>query len=201
MRLGILISGRGSNMAAVLDAIGAGRLSATCAVVISNVATAAGLDTARGHGVPTAVVNHRQFKRDRASFERAIDEILAAHAVDLVVLAGFMRVLSPLLVSRWPHKIVNIHPSLLPAFPGLHAHQQAINAGVKVSGCTVHFVDEDTDTGPIIAQAVVPVRQDDTEQTLAARTLVEEHRILPEVLDWIASGRVTLIDGRVVVDG
>ena len=201
MRLGILISGRGSNMGAVLDAIDTGRLRATCAVVISNNATAAGLETARRHGVTTAVVDHRQFKRDRASFESAIDEVLRAHAVDLVVLAGFMRVLSPLLVSRWSRKIVNIHPSLLPAFPGLHAHRQAVEAGVKVSGCTVHFVDEGTDTGPIIAQTVVPVRHDDTEDTLAARTLIEEHRVLPEVLDWIASGRVTLVEGRVVVDG
>ena len=196
VRLGILVSGRGSNMRALLSAIGADRVGAIAAVVVSNRVTAPALEYAAELGVPTAVVEHRRFNGDRAAFERALDETLSAHRVELVVLAGFMRVLSSFFVQRWSGRIVNIHPSLLPSFPGLHAHRQALQAGVKVSGCTVHFVDEGTDTGPIIAQATVPVLEGDTEDSLAARVLVEEHRLLPEAIALIAAGRVSIQEGR-----
>ena len=183
-------------MRALLSAIGADRVGAIAAVVVSNRVTAPALEYAAELGVPTAVVEHRRFNGDRAAFERALDETLSAHRVELVVLAGFMRVLSSFFVQRWSGRIVNIHPSLLPSFPGLHAHRQALQAGVKVSGCTVHFVDEGTDTGPIIAQATVPVLEGDTEDSLAARVLVEEHRLLPEAIALIAAGRVSIQEGR-----
>ena len=191
MKIGVLVSGRGTNLGALLAA------QLDVAVVISNTPDAGALGIARSAHVAAAVVDHRPFKGDRAAFEDALDSTLRRHGVELVVLAGFMRVLSPHFVRRWPQRIVNIHPSLLPAFPGAHAHRDALAAGVKVSGCTVHFVDEGTDTGPIIAQAVVPVREGDTEETLAARVLVEEHRILPEAVRRVAAGRVT-VEGRKV---
>ncbi len=189
-------------MRSLLSAIGAGRVDAEASLVVSNRATAPALEYAAELGVPTEVVEHRRFKGDRAAFERALDEILRTHRVELVVLAGFMRVLSSYFVQRWSGRIVNIHPSLLPSFPGLHAHRQALEAGVKVSGCTVHFVDEGTDTGPIIAQATVPVLEGDTEDSLAARVLVEEHRLLPEAIALIAAGRISIQEGRArVSDG
>lgn len=197
LRLGILVSGRGSNMRSILSAIEGRALSAEVAVVVSNRPDAPALAYATDRSIPTAVVDHRPFKRDRESFERALDEQLRAHRVDHVVLAGFMRLLSPFFVRRWVGRLVNIHPSLLPSFPGLHAHRQALDAGVRVSGCTVHFVDEGTDTGPIIAQATVPVLTGDTEDTLAARVLEQEHRLLPEALELIATGGLELVDGRV----
>ena len=191
LRVGILVSGRGSNMAAVLSAIEERRLPGVeVAVVVSNNSDAAALDLARARSLPTAVVNHTEFGKDREAFEARLDETLRAHGTELVVLAGFMRLLTPFFVARWRDRLVNIHPSLLPSFPGLHAQRQALAAGVKLAGCTVHFVDEGTDSGPIIAQSAVPVLLGDTEDSLAARILVEEHRLLPKVIGWIAAGRV-----------
>ena len=189
-RLGILVSGRGSNMRSVVSGIQDGSVNAETAVVISNKENAPALEFARNAGIPTVVIDHRPYGKDRQAFETVVNRALLDHKVDLVVLAGFMRILSPWFVGQWPLKIVNIHPSLLPAFPGIHAHQQAIDAGVKVAGCTVHFVDDGTDTGPIIAQATVPVYDNDTEDSLAVRVLVEEHRLLPQVIHQIATGQL-----------
>lgn len=195
MKVGVLVSGRGSNLGALLAA------GIDVAVVVSNVEGAGALGIATAAGVATAVIDHRAFQGERARFEDALGAVLREHGVELVVLAGFMRLLTPHFVRQWPGRIVNIHPSLLPAFPGAHAHRGALAAGVKVSGCTVHFVDEGTDTGPIIAQAAVPVLEGDTEETLAARVLAEEHRLLPEVVRLIASGRVTALGRKVTVHG
>lgn len=193
-RLGVLISGRGSNLQAILDAVADGRLDASVALVISNVSGAAGLARAKAAGAPTLVIDHREFPT-RAAFDGALVAALRAHAVDLVCLAGFMRLLSPGFVEAFPQAILNIHPSLLPAFPGLHAQRQALHHGVKVTGATVHLVDAHLDAGPIVLQAAVPVRDDDTEETLAARILVEEHRLYPEAIGevlrpgWVLEGR------------
>jgi phosphoribosylglycinamide formyltransferase 1 len=189
-RLGVLVSGRGSNMRSVVSGIQDGSVNAETAVVISNKENAPALEFARNAGIPTVVIDHRPYGKDRQAFETVVNRALLDHQVDLVVLAGFMRILSPWFVGQWPLKIVNIHPSLLPAFPGIHAHQQAIDAGVKVAGCTVHFVDDGTDTGPIIAQATVPVHDNDSEASLAARVLVEEHRLLPQVIHQIATAQL-----------
>jgi phosphoribosylglycinamide formyltransferase-1 len=190
----VLISGRGSNLQAILSAVADGRLAAAVGLVVSNVADAHGLEHARAAGVPTLVVPHGAFPT-RAAFDAALAAALRAHQVDLVCLAGFMRLLGAQFVEAFPDAVLNIHPSLLPAFPGLHAQRQALAHGVKVTGATVHFVDADLDAGPIVAQAVVAVRDDDTADTLAARILVEEHRLYPaaiaEVLDggWRIEGR------------
>jgi phosphoribosylglycinamide formyltransferase-1 len=193
-RLGVLISGRGSNLQAIIDAVAAGELDATLALVISNVAGAAGLERARSAGVPTLVVDHRDFPT-RAAFDGALVAALRAHDVALVCLAGFMRLLGPTFIDAFPRAILNIHPSLLPAFPGLHAQRQALRHGVKVSGATVHLVDAELDAGPIVLQATVPVRDDDTEESLAARILVEEHRIYPKAVARVLGG-AWRIDGR-----
>ncbi len=193
-RLGVLISGRGSNMQALLDAIAAGRLDATPAVVVSNRADAPGLAIARDAGVETLVVEHRGWK-DRAAYDARLADVLEEHGVSLVCLAGFMRIVGPALLERFPQRVLNIHPSLLPAFPGLDAQQQAFDHGVRITGATVHVVDEGLDAGPIVAQAAVPVLDDDTANSLAARILVEEHRLYPvavaRVLDggWRIEGR------------
>ncbi len=187
--LGVLVSGSGSNLQAILDAIARGALSADVRVVISNVATAAGLGRARAAGVPAVVVDHKSFA-DRATFDAKLVEVLRAHGVRVVVLAGFMRLVTPTLLDAFPHRVVNVHPALLPAFPGVHAQKQALDYGVKVTGCTVHFVDAGTDTGPVIAQATVPVLEGDDEESLRLRVLAEEHALLPRVLQWIAEGRV-----------
>jgi phosphoribosylglycinamide formyltransferase-1 len=197
LRVGVLVSGRGSNLTALLQAAYDNAINAEVVVVVSNKSTARALERAESFGVPTAVVDHRVYGNDRVAFERAVHRELLEKKVELVVLAGFMRVLSPYFVGKWPTRIVNIHPSLLPSFPGLHAHRKALAAGVKVAGCTVHYVDEGTDTGPIIAQAAVPVLIGDTEETLGARVLAEEHRLLSEVIHWIATGRVH-VKGRLV---
>ncbi len=204
MRVGVLVSGRGSNLRALAAAEG---VAYELAVVISNVEDAPALAFAQARGIPTAVVSHRGWPQDapggpRAAFERALTARLRDAGVEQVVLAGFMRVLSPEFVGAWPGRIVNIHPSLLPAFPGLHAQAQALAAGVRVAGCTVHLVDEGTDTGPILSQAAVPVRWDDTETTLSERILVQEHRLLPRVLDALARGQLQVQwgpEGRRVV--
>ena len=193
-RLGVLISGRGSNLQALIDAIAAGELDATLALVISNIPDAGGLQRARAAGVPTLVLDHRDFPT-RAAFDSALIAALRAHEVDVVCLAGFMRLLGPAFIEAFPNAVLNIHPSLLPAFPGLHAQRQALRHGVKVSGATVHLVDAELDAGPIILQATVPVRSNDTEDSLAARILVEEHRIYPKAVALLLSG-AWRIEGR-----
>ena len=188
-RVAILISGRGSNMAALIAAAKAADYAAKIALVIASRPDAAGLVIATSEGIPTATVTARSFA-DKASFEAAIDRELAEARIELICLAGFMRVLSAAFVERWHDRIINIHPSLLPAFPGVKAQSQALHHGVKVAGCTVHFVDAGLDSGAIIAQATVPVLDDDTEESLQARILVEEHRLLPAVVADLAAGRV-----------
>jgi phosphoribosylglycinamide formyltransferase-1 len=191
VNLGVLVSGSGTNLQAVLDAVAGGRLRATVAVVVSNVATAKALDRARGAGVPTVVIDHKAFG-SREAFDEAVVAELRARGVDCVVLAGFMRLVTPVLLGAFPHRVVNIHPALLPAFPGVHAQRQAVDYGVRVSGCTVHLVDAGMDTGPILAQATVPVLDDDDEGALRDRILAKEHELLPAVLQWIAEGKVTV---------
>jgi phosphoribosylglycinamide formyltransferase 1 len=193
-RVGILISGRGSNMAALVTAMREGRVPASPAVVISNVPGAAGLVWAEGQGVPVEVIDHTRVK-PRADHERAVIEAFARHGVSLVCLAGYMRLLSPVLVGAFRERMLNIHPSLLPAFPGLDAQEQALEHGVKVSGCTVHVVDEQLDHGPIVLQRCVAVEAGDTVATLSARILEQEHRIYPDALAHLASGRVR-VEGR-----
>jgi phosphoribosylglycinamide formyltransferase-1 len=188
----VLISGRGSNLAALLAA----DLPVTVAAVISNRDDARGLAIAQAHGIPGVVVAHRDFA-SRAAFDAALAAALDAFAPALVVLAGFMRILTPGFVRHYAGRLINIHPSLLPAFTGLDTHRRALEAGVKIHGCTVHFVTPELDHGPIIAQAAVPVLEDDSEESLAARVLVEEHRLLPQAIRWFAEGRLVIADGRV----
>lgn len=200
LKIGVLISGRGSNMAALIEAAKADDYPAEVALVVSNVADAPGVATAKGQEIATAIVSHRG-QPDRETFDRAVTAELERHGVELVVLAGFMRIFSPWFPQHWKGRLINIHPSLLPAFKGLRVQQQAIDAGVRVSGCTVHFVTEDLDGGPIIAQAAVPVLPEDTADALAARILRQEHRLYPLVVRWFAEGRVTIEEGRVRVAG
>ena len=190
--VGVLVSGSGTNLQAILDAVGNGQLGAKVGVVISNVPTAKALDRAKAAHVPAIVVDHKAFA-SREAFDAAIVEVLQAHHVDCVVLAGFMRIVTKTVLDAFPNRVVNVHPALLPAFPGLHAQRQALEYGVSVSGCTVHFVDAGTDTGPIIAQAPVPVLDSDDEASLVARILQKEHELLPLVLQWIADGRVSVV--------
>ena len=191
----ILISGRGSNMEALLDA----RLPARIAAVISNNPQARGLGTAQSRGIATAVVDHRAFP-DRAAFDAALAAEIDRHRPDLVVLAGFMRILTEPFIARYRGRLINIHPSLLPTFTGLDTHRRALAAGVQIHGCTVHFVAPEVDSGPIIAQAAVPVLPGDTEEQLAARVLAEEHRIFPQAVRWFIEGKLKLEDGRVRID-
>jgi phosphoribosylglycinamide formyltransferase 1 len=192
----ILISGRGSNMGAIL---GAG-LPARVAAVISNDPKARGLELARAHNVPTAVVNHRGYP-ERAAFDVALGAEIDRHRPDLVVMAGFMRILTPAFVEGYRGRIMNIHPSLLPAFAGLDTHRRALESGVRIHGCTVHFVNAALDNGPIIIQAAVPVQPGDTEERLAARVLAEEHRIYPQAIRWFCEDRIRLgRDGTVNID-
>jgi phosphoribosylglycinamide formyltransferase-1 len=192
----ILISGRGSNMAALLDA----HLPGACAVVISNRPDAPGLALASARGVATAVLDHRQFP-SREAFDQALAAEIERHAPDLILLAGFMRVLTDDFVRRFEGRMLNIHPSLLPAFPGIKTYAQALAAGVRLSGCTVHFVTPALDGGPIVAQAAVPVCAGDDEAALAARILVEEHILYPRVARWFLDGRLRLVEGRVRLAG
>lgn len=192
LQLGILVSGTGSNLQAILDATSSGDLDAQARVVISNKPGAGALSRAARAGVPALVLPHNRYA-DRPSFDLALVEALRSHGVDLVVLAGFMRVLSARFLDAFPRRVVNIHPALLPSFPGIDAQKQAIEHGVRITGCTVHFVDAGTDTGPIIAQTAVPVLQDDTRESLAQRILVQEHRLLVRSLQWIAEGRVQVV--------
>lgn len=194
MRVGVLVSGSGTNLQALLDADAAGALGASVCVVLSNVPGVAALDRATKAGVATAVIPHRGFAT-REDFDRALVETLRAHGVELVVLAGFLRIVTHVLLDAFPQRVVNVHPSLLPAFPGLHAQAQALEHGVRVAGCTVHLVDAGMDTGPILAQSAVPVLDGDTVDTLRARILREEHRTLVATVNALAAGRVR-IDGR-----
>lgn len=198
LKIGVLVSGNGSNLQAIIDRIEDGTLPARIACVISNKADAFALERARRHDITTHVLDHRAHA-GRESYDAALVELLNSHGIGLVVLAGFMRIVTPILLGAFPHAVLNIHPALLPAFPGLHAQRQALQYGVKVSGCTVHFVDEGTDTGPIIIQAVVPVLDDDSEETLSARIQKEEHRIYPEAVNLFAQGRLTVVGRKVVV--
>jgi phosphoribosylglycinamide formyltransferase-1 len=198
LKIGVLVSGSGSNLQAIIDSIEKGKLTAQIACVISNNAGAFALERARHHGIPSLHLDHRLFS-GRAGYDAALLEALREYEVDLVVLAGFMRIITPVLIDAFPHAILNIHPALLPAFPGLHAQKQALDYGVKISGCTVHFVDPGTDTGPVIIQAAVPVLEGDTEETLSARIQIEEHRIYPEAIRLLAEDRLKVEGRRVVI--
>ena len=195
----ILISGRGSNMVALIDAAASGALPVRVAAVLANRPDAKGLEVAAAAGVVTRVVDHRLY-RDRESFDAAMAEAIDAYSPDLVVLAGFMRILSDGFVAHYEGRLINIHPSLLPSFPGLHTHQRALDDGVRVHGCTVHFVTPTLDHGPIVVQAAVPVLDGDDATVLAARVLEQEHRIYPLAVRWFAEGRLRLEDGRVRLD-
>ncbi len=196
----ILISGRGSNMEALLAAVARGELPVRVAAVISNRPDAAGLASAAVRGIATAVVDHRNFA-ERETFDSALATAIDEHTPDLVVLAGFMRILTAGFVQHFAGRLINIHPSLLPSFPGLHTHRQALAAGVRIHGCSAHFVTPALDHGPLIVQAAVPVLDDDDEARLAARVLAQEHRIYPLAVRWFAEGRLRLVGERVQFDG
>lgn len=200
LALGVLLSGSGTNLQALIDAIAAGRLQARIAVVISNVADAGGVERARSHGVTVVALPHGDAPT-REAYDARLVEVLRAHGVELVVLAGFMRLVTPVLLAAYPLRVVNVHPALLPAFPGLHAERQALAHGARLTGVTVHFVDEETDHGPIIAQAAVPILPGDTEERLHARIQRQEHRLYPFAIQLLAEGRVRVEGRRVVIDG
>ncbi|NTV48166.1 MAG: phosphoribosylglycinamide formyltransferase [Geobacteraceae bacterium] len=196
-RLGVLVSGSGTNLQAIIDRIESGEICAEIACVISNKADAYALTRAANHGIPTVIHENYRFS-DRQSYDTATVEILRSYNVDLVILAGFMRILTDVMVSAFPNAIMNIHPALLPSFQGLHAQQQALDYGVRYTGCTVHFVDCGTDTGPIILQSVVPVEQDDTEETLSARIQKAEHQTFAAAIKLYVDGKIK-VDGRRVL--
>lgn len=198
--IGVLISGGGTNLQAIINTIEAKKLDAKIEVVLSNRADAYGLVRARDHGIPTEVLDHKKFST-REAFDETVVDILRRRRVELVALAGFMRLLSPVFVKAYSNRIMNIHPALLPSFPGLHVQKKAVEHGVRFSGCTVHFVNEECDEGPIIIQAVVPVFPDDTEEALAARILKQEHRIYPRAIQLYSEGRLRVEGRRVWVDG
>ena len=199
-RVAILISGRGSNMMALVEAAVAPDFPAEIALVLSNRPDAAGLDWAASRGIRTASIDHKTYGKDREAFERAMQAVLQDNAIDLVCLAGFMRVLTPWLVAQWQGRMLNIHPALLPSYRGLHTHERALEDGVKIHGCTVHFVVPEMDAGPIILQAAVPVEDSDDAETLAARVLKQEHRIYPQALALVAAGRVRISGNRVLAN-
>ena len=198
--IGVLISGGGTNLQAIIDAIEAGKLHAKIEIVLSNRADAYGLERARRHGIQVEVLQHKNFP-SREDYDQAVVALLRGRAVELVVLAGFMRLLSPVFVKAYSNRIMNIHPALLPSFPGLNVQQKAADHGVRFSGCTVHFVNEECDQGPIIIQAVVPVFADDSGETLAARILAQEHKIYPRAIQLYAEGRLRVVGRKVFVDG
>jgi phosphoribosylglycinamide formyltransferase-1 len=200
-RVAVLISGRGSNMAALIEAAKDKDYPAEIALVVSNKPEAGGLTTARAAGIATEVVDHAAYGKDRAAFERALQAMLVQHRIEIVCLAGFMRLLTPWFVGQWPNRLLNIHPALLPAFKGLDTHKRALQAGAQVHGATVHFVVPEMDAGPIIAQGAVAVQQNDTEETLSRRVLAVEHRIYPLALKLVAEGRVRVESGRCLIDG
>ena len=197
--IGVLISGGGTNLQSIIDAVEAKKLDAKIELVLSNKPDAYGLVRARNHGLPVEVLEHRDFA-SREAYDQAVVDRLGARGVELVALAGFMRLLSPVFVKAYSNRIVNIHPALLPAFPGLHVQKKAVEHGVRFSGCTVHFVNEECDEGPIIIQAVLPVYPDDTAETLAARILIQEHRIYPRAIQLYAEGRLHIVGRKVLVD-
>lgn len=194
----ILISGRGSNLQAIIDAVKSGQVSAQIKAVISNVPGVQGLERAKKHGVPAVVINHKDYS-DKKAYEAQLLKTIDAYNPDLICLAGYMRIVGEKIIKKYRWKIINIHPALLPQFPGLHAQRQAIEAGVKESGCTVHFVDEGCDTGPIILQKTVPVLPGDTEASLSARILTEEHKLYPKTIQLISEGRVNIKDRKVII--
>lgn len=198
LKLAVLASGRGSNLQAIIESIEAGHVNAKINLVISNVSDAYALVRAEKHGIPTRFVNPKEFS-SRLEYDSALAEIVQESQADLVVLAGYMLVLTPAFLDRFPNRVINIHPALLPSFPGVNGQKQAVDYGVKISGCTVHFVDSGVDTGPIIAQRAVPVLDYDTEETLAARILEQEHQVYPEVIRWIANGKVEVVGRKVFV--
>jgi phosphoribosylglycinamide formyltransferase-1 len=200
-RVAVLISGRGSNMMALIEAAKKPSYPAEIALVLSNRPDAAGLSQAQGAGITTAIIDHVAYDRDRERFERTMQEVLDQYGIDLICLAGFMRLLTSWFVTRWEGRMLNIHPALLPAFKGLDTHQRALCAGVKIHGASVHFVSAEVDSGPILAQGAVAVREDDDAGTLAARVLDVEHRIYPMALALVAAGRVRVVGGRCVIDG
>jgi phosphoribosylglycinamide formyltransferase 1 len=197
--IGVLISGNGTNLQSIINAIEARALTAKIEVVVSNKADAFGLIRAKKHNLFTAVLDHKRFS-SRESYDQAVLDILRSCGVELVVLAGFMRLLSPIFVKAYSNRIMNIHPALLPSFPGLHVQKRALEHGVRFSGCTVHFVNEECDEGPIIVQAVVPVFPEDTEEALAARILKQEHRIYPRAIQLYAEGKLHVVGRKVMVD-
>ncbi|MCL1926088.1 MAG: phosphoribosylglycinamide formyltransferase [Syntrophorhabdaceae bacterium] len=194
--IGVLVSGSGSNLQAIIDAVEAGCIPCKIGVVISNKADAYGLVRARSHGIPTEFVDHRSFD-SREAFDAHLVKILRSYDIRLVCLAGFMRLLTPTFLGAFPMRVLNIHPALLPSFPGTHGPRDALNYGVRFSGCTVHFIDEGIDTGPIVAQAVVPVYEDDTEESLAARILKEEHRVYPMAIRLFLEEKLTISEKKV----
>ena len=200
-RVAILISGRGSNMVALIDAAKDAAYPAEIALVISNEPIAEGLKRAEAAGIHTAVVDHRKFGKDREAFERALQHELQTHRIELVCLAGFMRLLTSWFVRQWEGRLLNIHPALLPAFKGLDTHSRALASGATEHGATVHFVVPEVDSGPIIVQAAVPVLTGDTPQSLSARVIQAEHRIYPLALRWLCEGKLKIVDGRCVIDG
>jgi phosphoribosylglycinamide formyltransferase-1 len=197
IKIGVLVSGNGSNLQAIIDSIDVGKLDAKISCVISNKAEAFALERAKNHGIPAFYVDHRSFP-DREGFDAAVLELLLEHHVQLVVLAGFNRIVTSVLLDVFPLRVMNIHPALLPTFPGSHAQRQALQYGVKIAGCTVHFVDKGTDSGPIIIQSAVPAFDTDTEESLAKRILAEEHKIYPRAIQLFAEGRLS-VHGRTVV--
>lgn len=200
LSIGVLASGRGSNLQAIIDAVESKRLSARIVCVISDKKDAQALDRARQHGAKAIFLDPRGYD-SRQDYDQALVECLRSHEVELVCLAGFMRILSPAFVQAFPGQILNIHPSLLPSFPGLKVQRKALEHGVKFSGCTVHFVTEEVDAGPIVIQASVPVLDGDTEESLSERILAEEHKIYPQAIQWIADGRLKLEGRRVLLRG
>ena len=200
-RVAVLISGRGSNMAALIEAAKNKDYPAEIALVLSNRADAGGLLVAQSESIATKVIEHTAFGKDRVAFDAAMQAVLMRHRIDIVCLAGFMRLLTPGFVVQWPQRMLNIHPSLLPAFKGLDTHKRALEADAEVHGATVHFVIAKLDAGPIIVQAAVAVQKDDDEAALAARVLRQEHRIYPLALKLVAEGRVQVVDGRCRIDG
>jgi phosphoribosylglycinamide formyltransferase-1 len=199
-RVAVLISGRGSNMAALIEAAKDKDFPAEIALVLSNRADAGGLLVAQSEGIATEVIEHTAFGKDRAAFDAAMQAMLVKHHIDFVCLAGFMRLLTPGFVAQWPQRMLNIHPSLLPAFKGLDTHKRVLESGAKVHGASVHFVTAELDGGPIVVQAAVAVRDDDDEAALAARVLKQEHRIYPLALKLLAEGRIRIANGRCLID-
>lgn len=198
LKLGVLISGNGSNLQSIIDHIEKGSLKAVIKIVISNNPDAFGITRAKNHGIPFVVLKNGDFK-NKEEFDLELVRIIQENSVDLVILAGFMRIITPTFLKAFPEKIMNIHPALLPSFPGIHGQKRALEYGVKISGCTVHFVDEGVDTGPIIMQKAVQVFDDDTEETLAARILKEEHRIYPQAIQLFADGKIEIKGRKVLI--